>query len=385
MQTNRLIRVIRVLLLGTSTLAIIGCDHSTPPAPESGEPASSTPAEPTPAPEAPATPVADESPDRPTYAVLTLENPIVDFGRLADFDKRRATVTFRNTGGADLRVTKVEPTCGCTSVGFDTTRIYAPGESGEITLAFTPKGQGTQTKSVRVLSNDPNVPVRLITIKADVVPSLSAEPRVLQLGRIPLGQRFETGTTLTALRPGIDLRTVTLGGDLKPYTTATIAPAGPDAQGRDTWRVDVVLDERIPWGWQTGSMVVDGVASTEEGDRPVTMNFAINGSAEGDLRATDSMLRLMVVAPGSTVEESIDLRRADGQPFRCSAAALEGDRTSGLAADVAPLDPDGRAWRVTLSGIAPTTPGSISGAVLVTTDVAGEETIAIRIGGVVRR
>jgi hypothetical protein len=217
------------------------------------------------------------------------------------------------------------------------------------------------------------------------VPSLTAEPRVLQLGRIPLGQRFETGTTLTALRPGIDLRTVTLGGDLKPYTTATIAPAGPDAQGRDTWRVDVVLDERIPWGWQTGSMVVDGVASTEEGDRPVTMNFAINGSAEGDLRATDSMLRLMVVAPGSTVEESIDLRRADGQPFRCSAAALEGDRTSGLAADVAPLDPDGRAWRVTLSGIAPTTPGSISGAVLVTTDVAGEETIAIRIGGVVRR
>ncbi len=385
MQTNRLIRVIRVLLLGTSTLAIIGCDHSTPPAPKSGEPASSTPSDPAPAPEAPAAPVADESPDRPTYAVLTLENPIVDFGRLADFDKRRATVTFRNTGGSDLRVTKVEPTCGCTSVGFDTSRTYAPDETGEITLAFTPKGQGPQTKSVRVLSNDPDEPVRLITIKADVVPSLTAEPRVLQLGRIPLGERFETGTTLTALRPGINLRTVTLGGDLQAHTTATITPAGPDAQGRDTWRVNVVLDERIPWGWQTGSMVVDGVASTEDGNRPVSMNFAINGSAEGELRATDSMIRLMIVAPGGAVEKSIDLRRADGEPFRCSAAAVEGDRMAGFAADVAPLDPDGRAWRVTLSGTAPNAPGSLSGSVIVSTDVQGEETIAVRIGGVVRR
>jgi hypothetical protein len=149
--------------------------------------------------------------------------------------------------------------------------------------------------------------------------------------------------------------------------------------------VNVVLDERIPWGWQTGSMVVDGVASTEDGDRPVSMNFAINGSAEGELRATDSMIRLMIVAPGGAVEKSIDLRRADGEPFRCSAAAVEGDRMAGFAADVAPLDPDGRAWRVTLSGTAPNAPGSLSGSVIVSTDVQGEETIAVRIGGVVRR
>jgi hypothetical protein len=331
------------------------------------------------------TPATTETTETVPYAVLTLENPLVDFGRLADFDKRQATVTFRNTGGADLRITKVEPTCGCTSVGFDTSRTYAPGEAGEITLAFTPKGQGPQNKAVRVLSNDPDEPVRIITIKADVVPSLSAEPRVLQLGRLPLGETFETGTTLTALRPGIDLRTVTLGGDLQPYAEATITPAGKDAQGRDTWRVKVVLDERIPWGWQTGSMVVDGFASTESGRRPVSMNFAINGSVEGELRATDSMLRLMIVEPGGAVEKSIDLRRADGRPFRCSAVTVKGDRMNGFAANATPLDPDGRAWRVTLSGTAPVTPGSLAGSVLVSTDVPGEEAIAIRIGGVVRR
>ena len=344
-----------------------------------------------PAPSAAGTPAAattsiDAPPaSAPDRAVLELQDPIVDFGTLADFDKRQAVVAFRNAGAQPLRITKVEPTCGCTSVGFDTSRTYGPGEGGEITLAYTPKGQGPQSKAVRILSNDGERPVQNITIKADIVPSLTAEPRVLQLGRIPLGERFETGTTLTALRDDIDLRTVTLGGDLQPYVTATITPAGADTQGRNTWRVNVVLDERVPWGWQTGSMLVEGVAHTEDGDRPVTMNFAINGSAEGVLQATDSMLRLMVVAPGQEIEKSIELSRDDGEPFRCTAAAVEGERTGGFSADVAPLDPDGRAWRITLSGTAPTTPGSIVGAVLVTTDVPGEEAIALRIGGVVRR
>lgn len=356
---------------------LAGCDRSEPVAtPPTTTEATTTP--PVPA----ATPADAET---PAYAVLAFDDPIVDFGRLADFDQRRATVVFRNAGGADLRISKVEPTCGCTSVGFDTSRTYGPGETGEITLAFTPKGQGTQTKSVRVLSNDPDEPVRLITIKADVVPSLSAEPRVLQLGRLPYGERFETGTTLTALRPGIVLDDVELSGDLGPHATASIRPAGPDAQGRDTWRVDVLLDDRIPWGWHTGSMVVSGRATTEEGDREVSMNFAINGSAEGEIRADDSMLRLMIVRPGQDVEKSIELRRADGAPFRCEASGVIGDRTAGLAADARPIDADGRAWRVTLSGTAPTAPGSIVGSVMLTTDVPGEESIAIRIGGVVRR
>lgn len=330
-------------------------------------------------------PVATAPVDAPPYAVLAFDDPIVNFGKLADFDKRRATVVFRNAGGKELRISKVEPTCGCTSVGFDTSRTYAPGETGEITLAFSPKGQGPQTKSVKVLSNDPDEPVRLITIKADVVPSLSADPRVLQLGRIPFGRPFETGTTLTALRTGITLADVELSGDLGPHATASIRPTGPDDLGRDTWRVDVLLDERIPWGWHTGSMVVSGQATTEEGALPVSMNFAINGSAEGEIRADDSMLRLMIVGPGQSIEKSIELRRDDGQPFRCNANTVVGDRTGGMAADARPLDPDGRAWRVTLSGTAPTSPGSIVGSVIVTTDVPGEESIAIRIGGVVRR
>ncbi len=321
----------------------------------------------------------------PTHAVLAFEDPIIDFGRLADFEKRQATVVFRNAGGAPLRISKVEPTCGCTSVGFDTSRTYGPGESGEINLAFSPKGQGSQSKLVRVLSNDADEPVRTITIKADIQPSLSASPRVLQLGRIPLGETFETGTTLTALRPGISLDTVTVSGGLGPHATASLEPTGPDAQGRETWRVSVTLDDRVRWGWHTGSMVVSGLADSDDGRQPVTMNFAINGSAEGELRADDSMLRLMVVAPGGSVEKSIDLRRADGRPFRCEARGVTGNRTGGLAAIAQPLDPGGLAWRVTISGTAPTQPGSINGNVLLTTDVPGEESISIRVGGVVRR
>ncbi len=394
MTTSRVRHRHRSILIGLTALSMTfqACDQSeSSSAPDAGASSATLDDSRPRSPESSAAPAgsdpstASPSDVTPPQATLAFDNPTIDFGRLADFDKRQAAVTFLNAGTAPLRISKVEPTCGCTSVGFDTSRTYEPGETGEITLAFSPKGQGPQNKAVRVLSNDPDEPVRLITIKANVVPSLSAEPRVLQLGRIPLGERFTTGTTLTALRPGITLRSVTLGGDLEPHAEATITPAGTDDQGRDTWRVEIVLDDRIPWGWQTGSMVVDGIAATEDGNRPVSMNFAINGSAEGDLQATDTMLRLMVVEPGGSVNESIELRRADGEPFRCTTAAVEGQRMDGFSAELTPLDPDGRAWRVSLTGTAPTSPGSLIGSVLISTDVAGEEAIAIRIGGVVRR
>lgn len=382
------------LVLLNATLLVAGCGDvgDQPPSTASettGTTATTTAAMPAAPAASPAQPGGDVQPvdtaPVPGHAVLAFDDPLVDFGSLADFEKRQATVTFRNAGGAALRISKVEPTCGCTSVGFDTSRTYAPGQGGEITLAFSPKGQGRQTKLVRVVSNDPDEPVRTITIKADIQPSLSAEPRVLKLGRIPLGEPFETGTTLTALRPGITLDDVTLSGGLGPYATASLQPTGTDAQGRETWRVDVALDDRVPWGWHTGSMVVSGIANTEDGRSPVSMNFAINGSAEGEIRADDSMLRLMVVRPGGSVEKSIDLSRADGRPFRCEAVGVTGDRTGGFAAVATPLDPDGRAWRVTLSGAAPIQAGSITGSVLLTTDVPGEESLSIRIGGVVRR
>ncbi|MCP4835920.1 MAG: DUF1573 domain-containing protein [Phycisphaera sp.] len=323
--------------------------------------------------------------DRADHPVLAFEQAEIDFGSIGDWETRKAKVTFKNAGGGLLRISKVEPTCGCTSVGFDTSLTYGPDETGEIMLDFTPKGQGRQRKDVRVVSNDPEERIRSIVIRAEVVPALSASPRVLQLGRIPYRETYSTGTTITGLQPGIELTSVSTSGVLAPHLSATLSPSGPDPEGRPTWRADVAIDDQVPWGWFTGSMVVSGRISTDDGMKPVKMNFTLNGSSEGELAASDSMFRFLMVDASTVHDRSIDLRRVDRQSFRVLGTKVLGPSADGLAAIASPLDPDGRNWRIELQGTVPSAPGTFKGEVLVQTDVPGEEGITLRYSGVVRR
>ena len=353
-------------------LALIGCGEAPAPSPSRVA--------------APTTAVAVEnSPEIPDYPRLAFENPLVAFGRMGDFETRKATVRFRNSGGRPLQIKKVEPTCGCTSIGFDTSRIYAPNETGEIVLSFTPKGQGSQTKTVNVISTDSDEPLQTISITADIEPSLAAVPRILQLGRIPHGEASTADTTITALRPGIRLQKVKLSGDVGSGVTATLSPVAPDPNGLPRWRVDVLFDQNHRWGWFAGSMLVSGTIDIDGQTKPVKMNFAVNGSSEGRVNTEDSMFRFLVVGSSAAIDRSIDLRRSDGKAFRCLNATVVGGGSDGLAATLIPLDSAGLAWRVDLRGRSPQKAGSLLGEVFVNTDVTGEETIRLKYGGVVRR
>lgn len=321
--------------------------------------------------------------DRPDRPRLSIENPIVDFGQMGDYEQREAVVRFRNTGSQPLKIRAVRPTCGCTSVGFDTSRIYASGEEGEIVLAFTPKGSGKQQKMVSVVSSDSKMPVQEITIKAVIDASLAAEPRVLRQNRVPYRETSTGETILTALRPGIMLDDVTLSGDLGPGVTARIAPIEPDAQGRARWRATVEFGSDMRWGWFAGSMLAKGTIETKDGPQPVKMNFAVNGSVEGLVNAADSMFRFLSVRPSTEIEKSVDLTRTDGRPFRCLGVEVRGGGSENLTATPVPLTPDGTQWRIDLQGRAPAKAGSFLGEVFVQTDVPGEEVVRLKYGGVV--
>ena len=370
-------RTLDTSLLLMALLALVpGCDEAGTMKTQTAPGSSSVPA---------TTKSSGEQAPRPDYPILAFDNPVIDFGSMGDWETRKATVTFRNAGGGTLKIAKVEPTCGCTSVGFDTSLTYGPDETGQIVLDFTPKGQGRQRKDVRVISNDPDERVRTIAINANIVPALSASPRVIQLGRVPYRVPYSTSTTITALQPGIELDKITRSGGLAPHFSATVNPSVPDAQGRETWKVDIVLDDRIPWGWFTGNMVVSGRISTEDGENPVKMNFALSGSAEGKLAASESMFRFMMVDAGERGNRTVDLRRVDLKPFSVLGATVTGRAADRLVATPTPLDANGSSWQIDLAGSMPSSPGVFKGEVLVRTDVPGEEAIILRYSGIVRK
>jgi len=155
------------------------------------------------------------------------------------------------------------------------------------------------------------------------------------------------------------------------------------AEARGVWRVDVNIGPAVPWGWHTGSMVVDGTIDTPEGPKPIEMNFAINGSFEGSVIADETLLGLLTLRPGQPIDRETTLQRVDGRPLALLSTTIV-DGEPGLEAVVEPLDPERTKWRLRLRGKAPTRLGSVRGTIVVTTDDPANPVVAIRYAGNVR-
>lgn len=107
--------------------------------------------------------------------ILTIVEPLKDFGTVPRGQKLDADFIIKNTGTADLMLISVQPGCGCTVAEYD--KVIKPGMSGKIrahvdTTAFT----GPISKPVTIQTNDPNTPTSQLTIHAIVKPYVEAYP-----------------------------------------------------------------------------------------------------------------------------------------------------------------------------------------------------------------
>jgi len=102
-----------------------------------------------------------------------------DFGKVLAGKKVTHAYQFRNVGNADLTITKVSTSCGCTAA-LPSKTLIPPGEGGEIEVEFdTTLRSGLQSKSIKVTTNDPrNETVRLL-IEGHVTPIVEAEPNYI--------------------------------------------------------------------------------------------------------------------------------------------------------------------------------------------------------------
>ena len=309
---------------------------------------------------------------------FTLLNSVVDFGSIDDYETRTTEVRFTNSGDQLLEVKQIQPTCGCTTVDLEK-RIFAPGEGDTITLNFTPKGSGDQVKYVKIRTTDPKTPVTNLAIKSNVRTTVEASPRTFRPGDIPLGKEFRASSTLTAHNSAYVPTSVAISGDLKPYTRATLTETTPQGAEKRTWRIDLVALNTLPWGWHTGNAAVRGTIKTPDRIYPHTYSMAISLSAEGIIRADDSMFRFLVVNPGRKISKTIELSRIDGAQFQViGTSKIGGSTASTLSVTATPSNQEQTAWAITLSGTAPSRIGLMKGIIIVKTDVPGEETIPLR-------
>jgi copper(I)-binding protein len=115
---------------------------------------------------------------------LMVEQPSFDFGEVVQGQMVPHLFKFKNAGDEPLVVEKVRSSCGCTAVLLSS-KTLAPGESGEVKANFnTSRFRGLVTKTISLYSNDPQQPVKKLTIQGTIQEILSVVPTGVNFGQV---------------------------------------------------------------------------------------------------------------------------------------------------------------------------------------------------------
>ena len=316
-----------------------------------------------------------------------MPSPIVEFGEVADFETKTAKVQFTNTGTGVLEIIQVKPTCGCTSTKLDKTR-FESGEGDTINLTFKPKGSGSQTKTVIVVTNDPQKPNHEIKIKANIIPTLQVTPRSLSFGKVELGSGAKRTLMLKSGNPGYTMDGISAYGDIKDHVTYQLEEISTPGTGVRKWKMDVELKPGMQWGWYTGSLRINGKVADQAGGTPVpsTVTVGMNANLQGNLLASDSMFRLLVLPQNQQFAKTVRISSADNVPFEVLEATALNSKPGGMSVLVELIpESKGTAYDLTLMGNTGNATGAISGNVLLQTSIEGEENVTLKIAGSIRK
>ena len=103
-------------------------------------------------------------------AKISFNNETVDYGKIEKGSDGVRVFEFTNTGDAELVVTNVKSSCGCT-VPKKPEAPIAPGEKGEIVVEYDTKNRkGPFRKTITVTTNVTENPIVALKIKGEVLP-----------------------------------------------------------------------------------------------------------------------------------------------------------------------------------------------------------------------
>jgi Protein of unknown function (DUF1573) len=115
----------------------------------------------------------------PARASLVWENPEVDLHPTLSDKTAVAHFKYKNTGDQPVKITQVQPSCGCTTAAPPKDAV-APGESGEIVATFNIGDRsGEQTKTIHVRTDDAKSEGTVLKLKATIPQLLEFAPAFL--------------------------------------------------------------------------------------------------------------------------------------------------------------------------------------------------------------
>ena len=105
-----------------------------------------------------------------TAPEIEFESTTIDYGIIQNGSDGERVFTFTNNGNADLIITHIQSTCGCTIPQKPEDPI-APGETGEIVVRYDTKRVGPFRKTITVSTNQENNSIIALKLKGTVLPN----------------------------------------------------------------------------------------------------------------------------------------------------------------------------------------------------------------------
>jgi len=105
-----------------------------------------------------------------TSPQIEFESTTIDYGTIEIGSDGERIFSFKNIGTADLVITNVKSTCGCTIPKKPNNPIL-PGESSEIIVRYDTKRVGPFRKTITVSTNQKNSPFITLKLKGTVLPT----------------------------------------------------------------------------------------------------------------------------------------------------------------------------------------------------------------------
>lgn len=261
---------------------------------------------------------------------LQAQAPVISFDRTHhDFGKipgdRKVSTRFKvsNKGNANLQITAVNPSCGCTSTVVGNWNLK-PGESSEIEAVFDPHGQrGLVRKSLTVVSNDSANPNALLTFESEVVMDVMPELNALYFNQVSRGG-VQTSTIRYKSGTGVEVKILEAKAPGAPWLRLT-----PKTDGKDAI-LEVALDgAKLPAKPRFGR---DTVTLTTNVPSAQTLTLPVNWELRATLQAPDR-LAFDALKAGTEGRVKLTLRQVDGKPFRITGTQVSRPelRLEGLA------------------------------------------------------
>jgi hypothetical protein len=308
-----------------------------------------------------------QTPARPRMTLDALQH---DFGKVpgASVVSHRFKVT--NAGDAPLTISRLNPSCGCTStvVGRET---LAPGESTELEVTFNSAGAlGPVLKSVQVVSDDPELPIRTLTFTADVLPEVKASPEEVRFEDLERGSRPQASVKVASGtgRP-IQLGDVRLSE--APWLGVTTR-----MENKDLWVDFDLLASRLPQDKLSGT---DTVTLQLANPNHSEVKLSVHWELRAPVTATPARVAWSEPA-GQDLRASVQLASRDHKPFRILSA-----RTSNPLLMVSGLSPRAAVSQGVQLRLSPAAaPGTYEEKAFLTLDSPGHPEFEIRVAASLR-